>query len=80
MMSRSRLLPEIDAQKCTQCGLCVARCPETAVALNESGPVFSDPEACSYCGVCETVCPVGAIQLTYEILWDVGATDRRSGI
>ena len=80
MMSRSRLLPEIDAAKCTSCGLCVVRCPENAVALDASGPIISDPAACSYCGVCESVCPVGAIQLMYEILWDVGATDESSGV
>ncbi len=82
MMRRDMVLPRVNLDDCIRCGRCVASCPEGAVALVDGGesagrPFFVRPEACTYCGVCETICPAGAIQLSYVIVWGVGAVDDR---
>jgi len=58
----------IDANLCSNCGLCVVECPTDALAMIDGSPVLYRPEACSYCGVCETVCPEEAISLPYRII------------
>lgn len=51
----------INAQLCTDCGLCMENCRFDAI-FKETG--FSiDYFACEGCGVCEAVCPAGAISL-----------------
>ncbi len=50
----------IDVDRCTACGKCVANCPLEAVALFEKRAVI-DPEACVACGVCARVCPESAV-------------------
>ena len=67
------VLPEIDGERCTRCGVCVEACPAGAVALTVEGPVFVRPEACTYCGLCEEVCPVHAVALAFGIVWETPA-------
>jgi ferredoxin len=62
-----RLLPSIDLNRCTGCGLCVERCPTGAVEMVGQRPVIARPLDCAYCGLCEEMCPVEAIALAYEI-------------
>lgn len=67
-------LPEVDATRCTLCGLCVRACPCQAVKLGKQGPVFSCPEVCDSTGeaddwcICEEVCPTGALACAFEII------------
>ncbi|PKO14746.1 MAG: FeS-binding protein [Chloroflexi bacterium HGW-Chloroflexi-10] len=68
-MNNDWILPEIDQQACTGCGQCAALCPETALSMHRSKPVFSDPQRCTYCAVCEGLCPVHAITCRFEITW-----------
>ena len=64
-----RVLPAIDLEICTECGLCVDQCPTRAVEMSDVGwPVIVRPEDCAYCGLCEEMCPEGAIALSYEIV------------
>ena len=64
------IVPALDQQACTGCGLCAARCPVQVVALRGGTIVFVHPESCTYCGECEAVCPTQAIALPYAIVWD----------
>jgi MinD superfamily P-loop ATPase len=66
-------LPEIDLERCTQCGRCVERCPADAVAMVKGWPSIVRPADCNYCTDCETVCDEGAITCTFGIVW--GETD-----
>ena len=62
------LLPLIDMERCTGCGLCVERCPGGVVEMADARPAVRRPEACTYCGDCEALCPTEAIALQYEII------------
>jgi MinD superfamily P-loop ATPase len=54
-------VPEIDENKCTNCGQCVRSCVFNALAMVDSKVmVFS--EMCHGCGVCSYVCPVKAVK------------------
>jgi ferredoxin len=74
------LLPTIDLERCTMCGLCAERCPADAVVMTETGPAIARARTCTYCGTCEFVCPADAIVLQYEIVLPDRAKpgDRRS--
>jgi MinD superfamily P-loop ATPase len=54
------LVPEIDNQKCTKCGLCADSCQFGAInVFNHGVMVFNS--LCHGCGVCSIVCPHEAI-------------------
>ncbi len=71
-----RIMPQLNEQLCSQCGLCVSACPCGSVKLDEGGARFSCPETCATseagtcdCGcLCEEVCPTGAISVAFEIV------------
>jgi len=47
---------------CTQCGLCLEKCPLDLIKLNDgTGAITIDEERCTGCGVCVDWCPIGAI-------------------
>ena len=68
-MSRGR--PEIDAERCKGCTLCVGACPEKILRMsrdqfNRQGLPFSvcfEPERCTACMSCAIVCPDTAIRI-----------------
>lgn len=46
--------------RCTACGLCLATCPERALARQPKKPAV-DHARCTLCLACIEVCPVDAI-------------------
>jgi formate hydrogenlyase subunit 6/NADH:ubiquinone oxidoreductase subunit I len=62
-------LPQIDADKCIGCELCVRLCPNGALALVNELAVVAVPQACTYNGICQEICPTEAVSLTYEIVF-----------
>lgn len=57
-------LATIDYDKCTQCLVCVAKCPTKAIQGNLANKKFAEIEAdkCIGCTICAKNCPVGAIE------------------
>jgi uncharacterized Fe-S center protein len=65
------LLPTVDAELCSACGLCVENCPEAALEPAEDGsPPTVDCQSCIGCGECEAVCVQRAVTLRGEDITD----------
>ena len=64
------LIPRIDAEKCTGCGLCVGVCQHDGLEIQGKVVVFIGGDCCSWCGMCEAVCPEEAIDCPFEIVLD----------
>ncbi|MBU6498886.1 MAG: 2-oxoacid:acceptor oxidoreductase family protein [Thaumarchaeota archaeon] len=58
--------PVIDYEKCTDCMICYAYCPESAMSVREDGRVAIDYDNCKGCMICLTECPLRAISQTME--------------
>jgi MinD superfamily P-loop ATPase len=64
------LIPQIDIEKCTGCGLCVGVCQKNGLELNNQVVVFIGDGVCDWCGLCEAVCAAGAIGCPFDIILD----------
>lgn len=58
--------PVIDYARCTDCMICYAYCPESAMSVDARGRVMIDYDNCKGCMVCLTECPLRAISQTRE--------------
>jgi len=68
------LLPSVDYERCTQCGLCEQQCRFGAI---RSAKV--DPVSCEGCGVCAYVCPEQAISMKERLSGYWYISDTREG-
>ncbi len=57
--------PAWDAEKCTDCKLCILVCPEGCIYTEDKRYVF-DLDYCKGCGICSEECPVKAIGMERE--------------
>jgi ferredoxin len=62
IVSPSAFEAHIDADTCSDCGTCAARCPVDAVRDGTAGRSV-DPTRCLGCGVCTRFCPSGACRM-----------------
>ena len=53
--------PVIDYQKCTDCMICYAYCPESAMSVGADGRIAIDYDNCKGCMICQAECPLRAI-------------------
>jgi pyruvate ferredoxin oxidoreductase gamma subunit len=58
--------PTIDYAKCTDCMICYAYCPESAMSVGDDGRVKIDYDNCKGCMICMTECPLRAVSQTRE--------------
>ncbi|MCE7948579.1 MAG: 4Fe-4S dicluster domain-containing protein [Chloroflexi bacterium CFX4] len=67
-MTNSQWMPIIDEALCNACGICIERCPESALGWQNGKAALVAAEACRYCAACEDVCPTAAIALPYLVM------------
>jgi pyruvate ferredoxin oxidoreductase gamma subunit len=58
--------PTIDYSKCTNCMICYAYCPESAMSVGADGRVSIDYDNCKGCMICMTECPLRAVTQSRE--------------
>ncbi|AEM39610.1 hypothetical protein Pyrfu_1756 [Pyrolobus fumarii 1A] len=66
---------ELDANRCTLCGACAAKCPMGALSLvleGERESLVHDPSKCIACKTCEAVCPEDALRVVYAAPYSLG--------
>jgi len=61
------VMPELDIELCTGCGLCVAACHGGGIIQHKGKVKIVETENCDFCGVCEAVCPQFAIKCIFCI-------------
>jgi len=59
--------PTIDYAKCTNCMICYAYCPESAMSIDRDGRVRIDYDNCKGCMICMTECPLRAVTQSREV-------------
>jgi heterodisulfide reductase subunit A len=55
-MTVGGIVAEINQNKCSGCGLCVAVCPYNAIALDDKGKAAVNEAMCKGCGNCSSSC------------------------
>ena len=54
---------ELDAGKCTACGMCLTVCPRAVFGFEDKKVFIAERDACIECGACKMNCPAGAISV-----------------
>jgi ferredoxin len=54
---------ELDAEKCTGCGMCSTVCPHAVFAVEDKKARIVDRDACMECGACALNCAPHAISV-----------------
>jgi coenzyme F420 hydrogenase subunit beta len=57
----------IEADRCIQCGTCVAVCPSNSIGVNDVTALPELVKMCTGCSLCWDFCPRGGLR--YEALW-----------
>jgi len=65
----------VDADRCVQCGVCVAACPTDSIGIGEDD-LPKLVKMCTGCSLCWDFCPRGGLQ--YEATWKLGQA-RQNG-
>jgi hypothetical protein len=66
MRQHSTMAPEVDSDKCENCGKCRKWCPTDAISERE-GVSYIAREICIGCGECIAVCRYGAVKYDFAI-------------
>ena len=67
----------IHADRCIQCGTCVAVCPSNSIGVDEDTNLPELVKMCTGCSLCWDFCPRGGLR--YEALWPPSTVDGRRG-
>jgi len=61
--------PSIKSKKCTQCGVCITWCPESAITMGDDSAVI-DKVKCIGCGECLAVCRFDAVGYNWAVTYE----------
>jgi coenzyme F420 hydrogenase subunit beta len=64
----------IDADRCIQCGTCIAACPSNSIGIHEDTGLPELVRMCTGCSLCWDFCPRGGLR--YEALWPPSTVDQ----
>jgi coenzyme F420 hydrogenase subunit beta len=67
----------IDADRCVQCGVCVAACPTDSIGIGEDD-LPELVKMCTGCSLCWDFCPRGGLQ--YESTWKITGGESIEGM
>ena len=70
---------EIDQERCSRCGRCMAECRFEAIDLLEDGRYVIDPNTCEGCGICTLVCKDDAVITQDDVNGKWFVSDTRFG-
>ena len=75
------IMPWINEENCTGCGVCVENCPVEAISLENDTAVL-DMSDCIRCGTCHDVCPEEAVRhdsekIPYEVELNLETTKEK---
>lgn len=62
-MLRKSMPPQIDADKCIKCGLCVKLCPVGTLVMEDKNSIPTAKDNCMLCQRCKAFCPKNALKL-----------------
>ncbi|MGH9083720.1 MAG: coenzyme F420 hydrogenase/dehydrogenase beta subunit N-terminal domain-containing protein, partial [Acidimicrobiales bacterium] len=67
----------IDAERCIQCGTCVAVCPSNSIGVDPGTGLPALVRMCTGCSLCWDFCPRGGLR--YEALWPPSTPEGAEG-
>jgi coenzyme F420 hydrogenase subunit beta len=67
----------IFADRCIQCGTCVAVCPSNSIGVNKDSNLPELVKMCTGCSLCWDFCPRGGLR--YEALWPPSTGESEAG-
>ncbi|MFV9677191.1 MAG: 2-oxoacid:acceptor oxidoreductase family protein [Methanosarcinales archaeon] len=59
--------PAWNYEACTRCMICVARCPDGCILINEDGYPYTDYDNCKGCLICVEECPTNTLGKVMEV-------------
>lgn len=71
MEMHSSSKPDIEAERCISCGLCIKNCSQNAISFHKNKKAQINLEKCIGCGQCVAMCQYGAVSVDWNEAMDI---------